>query len=212
MSEHETSTEPLDESTTPSSASPTPRPRRRRAGRKRVTFRRFPQPAPSVRGSWLIASEAERSQAHRLCMAILEYWMGRASKEQIAERLGLPPLRVWQLSQQALSGMLVGLLRLPRSREKLAASSALPANDTSTLKQRIAELEKKLARTEDLVRVLKHLPWQQTEGGNGRPPTGPAKEKGRRRRKRAPAPRSQAAASDRTPAGPQATQRRAEEG
>lgn len=208
MSEHETSTEPLDESTTQTSAT-TPRPRRRRAGRKRVTFHRFPQPAPSVRGSWLIASETERSQAHRLCMAILEYWMGRASKEDVAERLGLPPLRVWQLSQQALSGMLVGLLRLPRGREKLAACSALPPNDTSTLKQRIAELEKKLARTEDLVRVLKHLPWQQAEGGNGRPPTGAATEKATRRTQ---APRSRRAAGRRTMAVEPAPSGSAEEG
>ena len=207
MSEHEPSTESLDEPTTATS-SPTLRPRRRRAGRKRTSFHRFPQPAPSVRGSWLIASEAERSQAHRLCMAILEYWLGRASKEEIAQRLGMPPLRVWQLSQQALSGMLVGLLRLPRGREKLAARSALPSNDSTSLKQRIAELERKLARTEDLVRVLKHLPWQ-AEGGNGRPPTGPAGEKTRRGTK---AMQPRAATGDRTVAGGAATSGAAEEG
>ena len=201
MNEHETKTEPLDEITMAPSL-PT-RPRRRRTGRKRASFRRFPQPAPSVRGSWLAASEEERSKAHQLCMAILEYWLGRSSKEQVALRLGMPPLRVWQLSQQALSGMLVGLLRLPRGRVKLAAGSALPPNDSTTLKHRIAELEKKLARTEDLVRVLKHLPWQ-AEGGNGRPPTGPAGESPKRRAK-AKTQESRAAASHRSVAGEPAT-------
>jgi hypothetical protein len=99
-------------------------------------------------------------------MAILEYWMGRASKEDVAQRLETSPLRVWQLSQQALSGMLVGLLRLPRTRRRLGEDFALRRQDTQTLKQRIAELEKKLARTEDLVRVLKHLPWK-GESENG---------------------------------------------
>jgi len=141
---------------------------RKRMTRKRPNFRRLPPPAPSVRGFWMQASDEERSKAHRVCMAILEYWLGRASKEEVAERLQMPPLRVWQLSQQALSGMLVGLLRLPRNRAKLVSSSAHQKTDTTTLRQRIAELERKLARTEDLVRVLKHLPWQ-TEGGNGRP-------------------------------------------
>ena len=168
-------------------------PKRHRARRKRASFRRLPPPAPSVRGLWLRASDEERAKAHRLCMTILEYWLGRASKQAIAERLETSPLRVWQLSQQALSGMLVGLLRIPRSRAKLEAGSALHETDTSTLRQRIAELEKKLARTEDLVRVLKHLPWQ-TESGNGRPAT----KRAPTRRVRKKTAQSRAEASDRT--------------
>ena len=179
---------------------PTPKAHRTRHSRKRPSFRRLPPPAPSVRGLWIAASDEERSKAHRLCMAILEYWLGRATKEEIAERLELTPLRVWQLSQQALSGMLVGLLRLPRSRARLVESSAHPPSDTTSLRKRIAELEKKLARTEDLVRVLKHLPWQ-TEGGNGRP----AKKRPSRRKsgKKSAEPTSEA--SDREMAGSEAT-------
>ena len=159
---------------------PTPM-RRSRVRRKRASFRRLPPPAPSVRGLWLRASDEERAKAHRLCMTILEYWLGQATKREIAERLETSPLRVWQLSQQALSGMLVGLLKIPRSRAKLEADSALQETDTSTLRQRIAELERKLARTEDLVRVLKHLPWQ-TESGDGRPATKRATRKGLRKK------------------------------
>lgn len=196
MDEHETMAEPT------TSTSPTP-PVRRRAGRKRASFRRLPTPAPSVRGLWLAASDEERSKAHRLCMAILEYWLGRASKQAVAERLETSPLRVWQLSQQALSGMLVGLLRLPKSRAKLERGSAPQATDSSTLRQRIAELEKKLARTEDLVRVLKHLPWE-GESADGRPPSGRGRSPRRRRSPKAQKPR--ATPGGRSVAGPTTTE------
>ena len=143
--------------------------RRTRTGRKRVSFKTPPRPAPAVKELWRQASEEERKKAHMLCMAILEYWVGRASKEEVAKRLSVPGLRVWQLSQQALSGMLAGLLRQPRRRVKVVADPANPEIDPKPLRQRIAELEKKLSRTEDLVRVLKHLPWARegTNGGSG---------------------------------------------
>lgn len=198
MSEHETNG-------TNETIEPT---RRTRAGRKRASFRRLPPPAPSVRGLWLRTSDEERAKAHRLCMEILEYWLGRASKEEIAERLETSPLRVWQLSQQALSGMLVGLLRVPRSRGKLEEGPALPGSDTTSLRQRIAGLEKKLARTEDLVRVLKHLPWERGSADGGRGERRPE----RRRKKRATAAKPRAQAGDRELAAREPTSREAEEG
>jgi len=96
-------------------------PRRRRRGRKRTKFqvpKRFPLP---VRALWQLASEEERKRAHETCTAILEHWLGKASKKEVARTLSLPPLRVWQLSQQALSGMLAGLLVQPRVRGRLSA-------------------------------------------------------------------------------------------
>lgn len=107
-----TTTEPETAATPAGPTSPTTgRARRARTSRKRSRFSRCPRPAIPVRGLWEQASEAERTSAHRSCMAILEYWLGKSSKAQIAARLEVPPLRVWQLSQQALSGMLAGLLR-----------------------------------------------------------------------------------------------------
>jgi hypothetical protein len=131
-----------------------------------VVFQPPTRVAPAVRDLWGQASDEERTRAHKLCMSILEYWLGRTSKEDLAVSLGLPPVRVWQLSQQALSGMLAGLLRQPRRRVKVVADPADPEIDPKPLRQRIAELETKLARTEDLVRVLKHLPWTK-EGRDG---------------------------------------------
>jgi hypothetical protein len=135
------------------------RPKQTRVSRKRTRFKGCPRPAIAVRGLWEQASTEEKRKAHATCMAILEYWLGKATKGQVAERLEVPPLRVWQLSQQALSGMLAGLLRQPRTRKKVSVPPATPEEDPKLLKRRVVELERKLAHTEDLVRVLKDLPW-----------------------------------------------------
>jgi len=136
-----------------------------RTGRKKSRFRVPPYPAPSVRALWQAASLEQRTRAHELSMAILEYWLGKSSKAEIARRLNVPPLRVWQLSQLALSGMLAGLLRQPKARPRRSLSVALePADDPKILRQRILDLERKLLRTEDLVRVLKDLPWAPKSG------------------------------------------------
>ena len=170
--------------------------RRTRTVRKRVSFKTPPRPAPAVKDLWRQASEEERKKAHLLCMAILEYWVGRASKEEVARRLSVPGLRVWQLSQQALSGMLAGLLRQPRRRVKVIADPANPEIDPKPLRQRIAELEKKLARTEDLVRVLKHLPWAKegSDGGSGSKSSGKKQvaKRSKAKRRRAKADRTTA--------------------
>ena len=93
-----------------------PSPRRKRRGRKSANFR-VPKTMPiSVRALWEQATEEEQKLAHQTCATILEYWLGRASKAEAMKRLELPALRVWQLSQQALSGMLAGLLKQPRTR------------------------------------------------------------------------------------------------
>lgn len=171
------------------------RPRRKRAGRKRVKFSSFPRPAPSVKALWSQASEEERKRAHQLCMAILEYWVGRTTKEDLAERLEVPPLRIWQLSQQALSGMLAGLLRQPRRRATVGLPPADPETDPKPLRLQIAELEKKLARTEDLVRVLKHLPWAKGDGDGGSSQERKARKSAKAKRSRATPHREKAVAT-----------------
>jgi len=138
---------------------PEARPVRRR--RKRTHFKIPEHTAIAVRPLWEQASDEERQRAHRYAMAILESWVGRASWDETAERLGLPPVRVHQLSQQAVSGMLAGLLKQPRRRRKVVPSAdpVAPEDDPVRLRKRIGELEAKLARTEDLVRVLQEFPW-----------------------------------------------------
>ena len=87
-------------------------PRRRR----KASFKMPKKVAMPVRGLWESASEEERAVAHRTGVAILEMWLGQASRQEVAERLNVPPLRIWQLSQQALSGMVAGLLKQPKKK------------------------------------------------------------------------------------------------
>ena len=131
----------------------------KRRGRKRTRFAMPRQSARSVRSLWESASEEERSRAHQSSMAILELWLGKKTKYELAQELSLSPLRVWQLSQSALSGMLAGLLKQPRTRGRPEEMPRDPENDPRALKARIKKLESQLELTEDLVRVLKDLPW-----------------------------------------------------
>jgi len=153
----------------PASAEPAApaRPVRRRRKRTRIAVPE--RTAIAVRPLWEQASDEERAQAHRYAMAILESWTGRASWMEVAKKLGLPPVRVHQLSQQAVSGMLAGLLKQPRTRRKRGelALPVAPEDDPVLLRKRIKTLETKLSRTEDLVRVLQEFPWHRGESSAG---------------------------------------------
>ena len=136
------------------------KPKRDRVGRKRSVFQNNPKPSWPVRGLWENAPAEEKARAHELCMKMLEYWLGKKSKGQVAKELSITPLRVWQLSQQALSGMMAGLLTQPRRRVGPEVFEGKPNQSPTALKRRIVQLEKELSRTEDLVRVLRCAPWQ----------------------------------------------------
>ena len=130
---------------------------RTRRGKKRLVFQP-PRNAPSsVRGLWETASPEERSRAHTTCVSILAMWLGRKSRQQVASELELPPLRVWQLSQAAVSGMLAGLLKQPRGHRK-GLNMEPSEEDPRVLKAKIAELEEENESLRQLVEVLKSLP------------------------------------------------------
>src|SRR5208337_2793044 len=80
--------------------------RPKRAGKRKSGFRMDIPPYP-VRAIWELASEQERQEAHKMGVLMLEHWLGRMTRRDLGTKLNLPPLRVWQLSQQALSGMVV---------------------------------------------------------------------------------------------------------
>ena len=158
-----------------------PKTRRKRTGRKRSEFKKIPKPAWPVRGLWESAPQEERERAHKTCMAVLEYWLGKKCKASVARDLGVSPLRVWQLSQKALSGMLAGLLAQPRTRVSPAVFEARGMESPAVLKRRIAELETMLNRTEDMVRILRTAPW--LSPGPEVPPKDPKGGKSRARKK-----------------------------
>ena len=135
----------MDESTRNDAMTDASPPKRRaRTGRKRTVFKTTPKPAWPVRGLWESAPQAEKEEAHRTCMLILEYWLGKKSKQAVAEELSVTPLRVWQLSQQALSGMLAGLLKQPRKRVGPEAFERGHAESRESLKKRIEALEREI--------------------------------------------------------------------
>ena len=197
----------------PQASSPeTPRKRRPRTGRKRSVFHKAPRPAWPVRGLWESAPKEEKERAHTTCMAILAYWLGKKSKSEVAAELEITVLRVWQLSQQALSGMMAGLLKQPRRRVGPEAFERKTGENPSELKQRIVQLEKDLSRTEDLVRVLRMAPWQSasadtppkggvTRGRNTKASRGKARPKTRPRTRRTNAAGAETPAEDAGGAG-----------
>lgn len=145
-------------------------PRRRRRYRRRLTLTY--RPVYPIRSLWLQASEEERKLAHERCTAILEYWVGIVSKKESAERLNVPPIRLWQMSQRAVSGMACALLKppktLPRRGALSASSSSLEAaspleRETSpaALRKEIARLKRELDQRNNLIEILKSLPSNQ---------------------------------------------------
>jgi len=134
-----------------------PQLKRRRRFRKRSRFK-VPKIMPvPVRALWNLATEEERKRAHRTCASILEYWLGRRSKTEVMARLELPALRVWQLSQQALAGMLAGLLKQPRTRGRPAMPRD-PESDPKLLRKRIEQLERELNLAQDVIKLLREFP------------------------------------------------------
>jgi hypothetical protein len=143
----------------PSASAQTATRRRRRTGKKRLHFRP-PQAMPrGVRELWESATSEEQQSAHRSCVQILALWLGKRTREDVAANLSLPPLRVWQLSQQALAGMLAGLLIQPKSRRgRPESTTTCNPDDPRVLNKRIEELSRKNAELEQLVRLVAQLP------------------------------------------------------
>lgn len=75
-------------------------------------------PAISVRGLWKMATEEEQQNAKRLGIKIIQEWTNQISKSQAAKDLKMTPVRYWQLSNQAIAGMLAGLLDSTRLKRK----------------------------------------------------------------------------------------------
>src|SRR5688572_20600039 len=86
---------------------------RSRLGLKRTQFQvpgKMPVPLKVL---WRGASPSQQEAAHRTAVAVLKTWLGKARREEAAKELGLSGVRFWQLSQQAVSGLVVGCLRQP---------------------------------------------------------------------------------------------------
>jgi hypothetical protein len=130
--------------------------------RRKKAMKAPPKFALPVRTLWDLATPEQRQKAQSSGMAILEYWTGYITKQEASKRLGVPPVRIWQLSQQATSGMLAGLLVQPKTRAKGVPMN--PNEDPKALLKRIAELEEKVKRQDLLIAVLRSMPGCQEVG------------------------------------------------
>lgn len=132
-------------------------PRRTRRGGKRIRLKNAPKPAMAVKALWEQASAEDKERAKRQGAAILELWLGRKSKEALALELSMPPLRVWQMSQMAFSGLLAGLLKQPRSWTGAPPPEPVERAEASRLRKELAEARSELERERRLTNVLKQL-------------------------------------------------------
>lgn len=146
-------------------AAPEPMKRPKRAGKRKTGFRMDTPPYP-VRAIWELATETERQEAHQTGVLMLEHWLGRMTRKQLGEKLNQPALRVWQLSQQALAGMVVGLMAQPKRPPKgtpMNATRQSEKDELKTLRKRVAELEMDNRVLKDLLDVLKDMPSNPAE-------------------------------------------------
>jgi hypothetical protein len=146
-------------------------PKQRKRRTKSLKFK-LPKIAPKpMKSLWDSASQEEKEKAHQAAAAILESWLGQASREEIAKKLGVPPLRVWQMSQQALVGLVAGLLKQPKARKETKVVLP-PEEDPVKLKKRIENLERDLTMMKELVGLLKEFPahreGKDTSEGDGK--------------------------------------------
>ena len=136
--------------------------------RRRKRNQRFAmplKPALPVNALWEMATPEQRVKAHETSVVIMEYWLGRITKKEVGEKLKMPPLRIWQLSQQAISGMVAGLLIQPKTRAPRGSKNKWidvthksPENDPQELRKMIVKLERTVAMQDRLISVLREMP------------------------------------------------------
>jgi hypothetical protein len=113
--------------------------------------------------------------------------LGKASRDEVAKELSLSAVRVWQLSQQAVCGLVVGCLRQPRYRGR--PPQRVSEEGVSELRKKIAFLERELDASKRLIELLRAMPGQRGEEAlpSGELAHGAAGAGGGRARRRTPA-------------------------
>lgn len=117
-------------------------------------------PAIPVRGLWEKATLEDKQRAQEFAKVIMEYWMGRLSRAQAITKVGMRPVRFWQLTQQAIAGMTAGLLTQPRFRK----GEFMGKNEQQEIKKleaKVKDLELMVATQQKLIEVFKSIPGYQ---------------------------------------------------
>lgn len=152
------------------SETPTPeKPKKTRhgnAGKRKGKFRMDTPPYP-VRAIWEMASPDEKQKAHEMGVLLLEHWLGHMTRKELGEKIGQPPLRIWQMSQQALAGMVVGLLNQPKKPPKgTPLTSTPPQENVKDLQKQLAEAQRQMQMQSELIGILRDLPANRQESRN----------------------------------------------
>lgn len=153
--------------------------------RRRTSIKTVPRAPVPVRALWEAASGEQQELAHQRATVMLEYWVAVTSKSEAAEKLGVTPLRVWQMSQMAVAGMVCGLLPQPRFRKGQRVTPTDPENDPVLLRKELEKTRRELAVAKQLIDLLKTLPGnagRQLEPSERRKPELQKKEAGTSRR------------------------------
>jgi len=145
---------------------------RTRRGRGRRRVGRWVRPVYPMRAYYDTASEENQRRAHLLAAIILEYWTGVKTKPEAAKALGVPPIRVWQMSQRAATGLVCALLTPPSGKRGAPMASS---DEESALRKENERLRKENALQKELIAVLRELPGNR-DREIPRPPPEPSKE------------------------------------
>jgi DNA repair exonuclease SbcCD ATPase subunit len=123
--------------------------------RRRTAVSKWARPVYPIKAIWEAASEEEKQKARALTTEVLGYWLGQQSKTELAKELGVPPIRVWEMSQRAVAGMVAAMLKPPSGRR-----GRMPKLDPEVkeLRKRIAELERENEVQRRLIRLLRTMP------------------------------------------------------
>jgi hypothetical protein len=109
---------------------------------------------------WDQATQDEQKAAKQIAMTILESWVGIKTKSEAARSLSMRPVRFWQMSNQAMTGMMSGCLTQPRVRKKkgVEMEKATEAKVILDLQKQVRMLKKKIEDQEFLIDVMRTMP------------------------------------------------------
>lgn len=159
-----------DQTTTNAATTKAPETKKRtRRSKKRLKFKTPERPAPAIKEIWERASAREKEEAHKTAVAILETWLGRSTRSEAAARLGIPAVRLHQLSQLATSGLMAGLLKQPKMRKRMKEAPdevLVLRKECERLKAENAECARLLAVFRDLPRSPSSSMTSKAEAGN----------------------------------------------
>jgi hypothetical protein len=139
-------------------STPLAKPKKMRLVSKTKFNQKLVFPAIPVRGLWDRANQEERVQAQKIAMTMLQAWTGIMTKSEAAKTLGLRPVRFWQMSNQAMSGMMAGCLTQPRNRRKVNYMGKTDQELIKELTKEVSDLKKQIQCQHQLIEAMKSMP------------------------------------------------------